>query len=143
MNVLILHPERDIADTLADILHNHGYNALPLYDDIDAWVEVRTFVFEVALVSTEMPGCTGIELGDWLWDASNRKGRWLAVIRIGPEEAVDIEAGQSEDFQRSLMRYLFPCLSLPCKIGELVAKVREAGEFHQRMQCISSGPPVS
>jgi hypothetical protein len=130
MNVLILHHERLIADTVADILYQHGLNALPVYRDIDAWREVRAFVFEVAIVSTEMPGWTGIELGDWLWDACDREGRWLSIVRIGSEDAGRFEP--TDFHEKVLRRLVMPCLALPCEVGDLLARVQESFEDWQR-----------
>lgn len=133
MKILVVHPERDIADSIADILDAHGFNTLPVYDDVDAWDAVQGFVFEVALVSTEMPGWTGFELGDWLWCASQESGRWLATVRIGPDEAGYFES----EFEEHVTRYLKPNLPLPCATEELVSKVREAFEHQQRMEIIT------
>jgi CheY-like chemotaxis protein len=60
--VLIVDDEQCIADTLAAILGNCGYDATALYDGEAAWLACTTQVPDLVISDVVMPGMSGIEL---------------------------------------------------------------------------------
>jgi len=114
MNVLVVHQDQAIAQELAGILREHGFNALPLSRSLDALEHVERLRFEVALLSTEM---AGVALGEVLQHGHARR-HWLATVLIGTKE--DLEYVESSYGRK------FRSLEIPCKVHALLDAVREA-----------------
>lgn len=60
--VLIVDDERLIADTLAEILNDSGFQAIAVYDGKTALEQVSTFRPDTLICDVIMPGMNGIEL---------------------------------------------------------------------------------
>ena len=104
MNILVLHPDRAVADEITEVLQEYGFNALAVTDAIDALEHVENLRFDVAIVSTEIQWA---EVGELLFHASNH---WLEIMLLGTLEASE------------------GCLPLPCEVRELVLQVGQAVE---------------
>ena len=115
MNVLVVHQDRAIAEELAGILREYGFNALPLSRSLDALEHVERLRFDVALLSTEM---TGVALAEVLRHAHARRS-WLATVLMGTHE----DLKQVESFYGRKFR----SLQIPCTAQALLDVVSAAG----------------
>src|ERR1700741_4910238 len=64
--VLLLDDEPSIVKYLAELLHQNGYNVLPLCSPEDALEHAEHLRFELAIIGIMMPGLHGIEVADRL-----------------------------------------------------------------------------
>jgi DNA-binding NtrC family response regulator len=115
MNILVIHHERNIADCVVEILHEHGYHALPLYNVREALDHLPKIQFDLALISSLMPGLSGDELGDFYRREVFQPN--CKVILIGTEPGVDDMKSQRPEFGY---------LTLPFEKEDLLRMVREA-----------------
>jgi CheY-like chemotaxis protein len=65
VRVLVVDDEGAIADLLAKILRDHGFDALPEYSAKGAVVAAERFGPDVLITDIVMPGINGIDLAEW------------------------------------------------------------------------------
>lgn len=69
VRVLVVDDEGAIADSLAKILRDHGFEALPEYSAKGAVVAAERFGPDVLITDIVMPGINGIDLAEWFCKA--------------------------------------------------------------------------
>jgi DNA-binding NtrC family response regulator len=82
--VLVVHPDRAIAEEVVAVLQEYGFYALPITNAVDALEHTENVSFDVALVSSEMP----VELAELLHHHS--KGSWLEVMLLDNQAGREI-----------------------------------------------------
>lgn len=65
MKLLVVHDERAVANSIAELLYRNGHHALPVYNAIDAVEHAEHLPFDVALVTGKL-NRSFFELGDYL-----------------------------------------------------------------------------
>ena len=60
--VLVVDDNRDLAENIAEILGDEGYETLACFDPLDALAHAREFDFDVAVLDVRMPGMNGVLL---------------------------------------------------------------------------------
>lgn len=60
--IFVVDDERSIADTLAVILRNSGYEATPFYNAKSALVEVESSSPELVIIDVVMPQMSGVDI---------------------------------------------------------------------------------
>lgn len=65
MNILVVSDEQTTSNSIAEILHRNGYQALPLYSAVEAVEHAEKLAFDVVLVTGKLNG-SFLELGDYL-----------------------------------------------------------------------------
>lgn len=65
VRVLVVDDECAIADTLARILRNHGFETLPEYSAEGATSAAQRFSPDILVTDVVMPGLSGIDLAEW------------------------------------------------------------------------------
>jgi len=112
--VLVVDDEKVIADTLATILRNTGYESLSAYDGLGALLLCDTFCPELVISDVVMPGMNGIQLA-------------MQIKQRYPDCKVLLFSGQAatanllEEARRS--GYDFEVLAKPIHPKELLAKL--------------------
>ena len=61
LKILIIDDDRDLADSIVELLELHGYQATAAYGGDEGVRKFREQNFDVAIVDVRMPGKTGIE----------------------------------------------------------------------------------
>src|SRR5579859_5552112 len=79
MNVLILHPDRVVAEEVAAVLQDYGFNSLPLRNPMDALEHVEKLHIDVVLLCADIPHWNAAELAELLYNVSRE---WLEVLLI-------------------------------------------------------------
>jgi DNA-binding NtrC family response regulator len=125
MTILVVDDEQRIADTLAIILENNGYETTVAYEGDSALAQSANIRPNLLLTDVVMPGMNGIDLA-------------LAVSERLPECKVLLLSGQAataELLDRAKKQGCdFPLLSKPIHPEDLLKKVAEifnSSEFHQ------------
>jgi DNA-binding response OmpR family regulator len=116
MNILVVHDERAIAHQIANILCEHGYQALPLCDRIEALDHLGKIKFDLALIGVLPPDLAGLRLAERLSDMNNPLGQWIQVMLLATADTIEILRPQ---------RIGFEYLALPIEVEEFLAKIRE------------------
>ena len=62
MRVLIIEDEKRLANTLADMIEDMGYNATVRYDGIDGRDEALTGIYDAIVLDVMLPGMNGFEV---------------------------------------------------------------------------------
>ncbi len=62
LRVLIVDDQRDAADALAKLLAALGHETLATYNALDALIEAKAFLPDVAIIDIGMPGFSGYDL---------------------------------------------------------------------------------
>jgi len=81
--VLVVHPDKIMAEFTAGLLQHYGINALPLTSPLDAIEHVENLYFDVALVSDWMPPA----LPQLLFEVN--RANWLEVLILHSEPLDD------------------------------------------------------
>ena len=95
MNVLIVDCEHGISNCIADLLCEHGFNALPLYDPTEAVEHAELMIFDVAFLGIQNPSIIGAHL-------QLRLQQLLPLCRFvlfGTPEAVESAKRLGHDFE--------------------------------------------
>jgi DNA-binding response OmpR family regulator len=116
MNIMVVHNDLPIANRIANILCEHGYDALSLCDRIEALDHLGKIHFDLALVGVAMPDLAGVRLAERLCDINNPLGHWIQVMLLATKDTMEILKSQRSDFEY---------LSMPIEVDELLAKIRE------------------
>ena len=92
--VLIVDDERDLAETLAELLETEGHEALAVYDGASALDAVRSFVPDIVLLDLGLPDLDGYEVARRLRDEhGDKKPKLVAVTGYRRDAARLAEAG--------------------------------------------------
>jgi DNA-binding response OmpR family regulator len=75
LRVLVVDDERNIADTLSQILQAQGFDSRAAYDGSAALIAAQTFAPEVLITDVVMPGLSG-------WDVAMEYSRLLPDCRV-------------------------------------------------------------
>jgi two-component system OmpR family response regulator len=139
MRILVVHEERDIADTLANILCEDGHHALALCDRIEALDHLGKIHFDLALVGVVMPDSAGVRLAERLSDINNPLGHWIQVMLLVTKDTMEILKSQGSDFEYLLM---------PIEVEQLLATIRKiedrsAMELRQALEFLNEYGPSS
>lgn len=114
--ILVVDDERVIADTLATILTDCGFAALPTYDGESALEMAAVVPPDLVITDVVMPGMSGIDLA-------------VEISRTFPESRVILFSGQAattvmaEDARRS--GHQFGIIAKPIHPSELLKLVRD------------------
>jgi CheY-like chemotaxis protein len=114
--VLVVDDERIIADTLATIFRNAGYEAVPAYDGASALSQCASFPPDLVITDVVMPGMNGIEM------AIQVKQRYPACKILMFSGQASTANLLEEARQRG---YDFELLAKPVHPAELLARVTE------------------
>lgn len=113
--VLVVDDERLIADTVAAILNNQGFEAIAAYNGEEALEAARGFQPDTVLTDVLMPKMSGVELG-------------MKLRSELPETRVLLFSGQaatSELMRRAQAEgYYFELFPKPIHPEELIAKLK-------------------
>ena len=114
--VLVVDDERLIADTVTDILNEHGFNAVGVYSGMEAMEAARRFDPEIILSDVLMPRMSGIELA-------------IRIREEFPETPVVLFSGQAATAElineARAEGYEFELLPKPIHPRELIARLKE------------------
>lgn len=116
--ILLLDDEPTIVRFLAELLHQNGYNVLPLCSPEDALEHVEHLRFELAIVGIRMPGMSSIEVADQL----RQRLLTCKILLMDGNELVESVRPHRRDFNY---------LPIPFESRELLDRVRE---FHQMVR---------
>ena len=114
--VLVVDDQRLIADTLAEILQNAGFDAVAAYDGFDALEKASRFHPDWMLADVLMPRMNGVELA-------------IAVRKNHPRAAILLLSGQAgiseilEDGRRQ--GYQFELIAKPVHPLKLIQRITE------------------
>lgn len=112
--IFVVDDERCIADTLAAILRNTGYEALALYDGRSALDECEFTTPDLVISDVMMPGTNGIEMAI---EIKQRHPACKILLFSGVAASADLlEAAR-------LRGYDFDLLAKPVHPKELLAKL--------------------
>lgn len=112
--VLVVDDEQCIADTLAAILRNSGYQATALYDGEAAWSACNLHAPDLIITDVIMPGINGVDLAILV---KERYPDCKVLLFSGMAATADLLA----DARRQ--GYDFEVLAKPVHPTELLAKV--------------------
>jgi CheY-like chemotaxis protein len=112
--VLVVDDEHVIADTLAIILNQHGYDASPVYTGTDAVEQARLLRPDLIICDVVMPQMNGIEAS-------------ILIRKFLPECKILLFSGQAAtadllDAARA-QGHNFDIISKPCHPQDLLAKI--------------------
>jgi CheY-like chemotaxis protein len=114
--VLVVDDQRLIADTLAEILGNAGFDAVAAYDGFDALDKASRFRPQWVLTDVLMPRMNGVELA-------------IAVRKNYPDSAILLFSGQagiSEILQEGHRQgYQFELIAKPIHPMRLIERLKE------------------
>jgi len=68
LRILVVDDERIIADTVAEILNDSGFEATPAYNGTTAMRAIQRDCPDVVLTDVIMPGINGVELAKFVAD---------------------------------------------------------------------------
>jgi two-component system OmpR family response regulator len=123
LRVLCVDDNRDVADSEADLLHVHGFDARACYSGANALVEAAEFRLCVCLIDLNMPGMDGDELAIRLREQEGGPPPILMVVT----------ARDDEKSQRRIRDAgLDPHLVKPVDPNKLVAAIENASEACHR-----------
>lgn len=127
--VMVVDDEMIIADTLAQILSQHGYAALTAYDADDALETALMTPPEMLITDVILPGMNGVELA-------------ITIQRIYPDCKILLFSGQAvtSDLLAAAHRagHHFTLLNKPLPPQQLVAMVHEQLNVHVPQQSVVS-----
>jgi CheY-like chemotaxis protein len=113
--VLVVDDQRLIADTLAEILSNAGFDAIPAYDGWDALDKVSRFRPHWIITDVLMPNMNGVELA-------------IAIRKNHPQSAILLFSGQAgiSDILREGQRqgYQFELIAKPVHPLKLIERLK-------------------
>lgn len=95
MNILIVDDDRAIANCLADLLSEQGFNALPLIDPSEAVEHAELMIFDVAFLGIQFPSIIGAHL-------QLRLGQLIPLCKFvlfGTPEAIENARRLGHDFE--------------------------------------------
>ena len=115
--LLVVDDQRLIADTVAEILNNAGFDAKPVYDALAALEKMNKSHHDYVLTDVVMPGVNGVELAIAIRD------RW-------PETKVLLFSGQAgtEDVLQDARRrgFDFELIAKPIHPEKLIKRLKES-----------------
>ena len=112
--ILVVDDERIIADTIAEILNDSGFEATPAYSGDAAIKVIQENCPDVVLTDVVMPGVNGVEVAKFVADTCSD----TKVLLFSGQAAV------SEFLQANQLGYSFECLAKPLHPNELIEKLR-------------------
>jgi CheY-like chemotaxis protein len=113
--VLVVDDEHVIADTLAIILRNEGYQAAAAYDGLSALSLCKSFCPELIITDVQLPGTNGVQIA-------------ILAKQLYPSCGILLFSGQAatanlfEEAQQA--GYHFEILLKPIHPKDLLAKLR-------------------
>jgi CheY-like chemotaxis protein len=114
--VLVVDDEQAIADTLAAILGQSGYETLAAYSGVMAIEMARSFRPHVLLTDVAMPGMTGIEAAAKVREILPACKVLLYSAHATTEKVLEAARAQTQGFE---------LLAKPAEPAVLLAKLRE------------------
>lgn len=121
INLLLVDDEKGYLDILSNRLSRRSFNPTKAYSGTEAIQILRKQDFDVVVLDLKMEGMDGIEV--------------LKIIKkMVPDLPVILLTGhgsqtaEKEGSQASAFDYL----TKPCELVELMEKIREAHEYHQK-----------
>lgn len=112
--------ERIIADTVAEILNDNGFEAMPAYSGTAAMSAIQKDCPDVGLTDVIMPGINGVELAKFVADTC----RDTKVLLFSGQAAVSNLLLQVHE-----AGYSFELLAKPLHPDELIEKLRGLSRF--------------
>jgi len=113
--VLVVDDERLIADTLAEILSDEGFEVVAVYGGIQAVQQASLLCPHAVIADVMMPGMNGVEAAKLIADACPDAKILLISGHVGTGELLD---GALSD------GYSFEVLPKPIRPEKLLAKLR-------------------
>jgi CheY-like chemotaxis protein len=114
--VLVVDDQKLIADTLAEILQNAGFDAIAAYDGFEALEKASRFHPDWVLSDVLMPRMNGVELA-------------IAVRKNYPKTAILLLSGQAGIFEileeGRLQGYQFELIAKPVHPLKLIQRITE------------------
>jgi CheY-like chemotaxis protein len=114
LRILVVDDERVIADTIAEILNDSGFEATPAYSGDAAIKVIQENCPDVVLTDVVMPGVNGVEVAKFVADTCSD----TKVLLFSGQAAV------SEFLQANQLGYSFEFLAKPLHPDELIEKLR-------------------
>ena len=114
--VLIVDDEHLIADTLAEILNDKGFEVTAVYDGRSALEHIQDFDPDILITDVVMPGMSGIELATIVRSTCPTTRIVLLSGQAGTAELVDRARRQGHSFE---------LLSKPIAPEALLERLRE------------------
>jgi DNA-binding NtrC family response regulator len=112
--VLAVDDEKCIADTLAAILNNYGYEAVPFYDAESALAECEVRIPDLVISDVVMPGMNGVDMAVVI---KQRHPSCKILLFSGQSTTANIlEEGRTRGYD-------FELLSKPIHPTDLLAKL--------------------
>lgn len=84
--MLIVDDERDVTDSLSELVSSWGHAARGAYDGATGLELAAIHSFEVVLLDIAMPGMDGYELAGELHRDTRLKGCFLVAMRAGSDQ---------------------------------------------------------
>ena len=120
LRILVVDDERIIADTVAEILNDSGFEAMPAYSGTAAMSAIQKDCPDVVLTDVIMPGINGVELAKFVADTC----RDTKVLLFSGQAAVSNLLLQVHE-----AGYSFELLAKPLHPDELIEKLRGLSRF--------------
>lgn len=118
--VFVVDDERCIADTLAVILRNYGYEVREFYNAQSALEAVESCCPELVISDVMMPGMNGIDMAVLIRE---RHPACRILLFSGSADTVDMLKSVRQQ------GYHFELLSKPIHPGDLLARVADISEY--------------
>ena len=121
IKILVVDDEHSIADSVVEIIHGAGYEAMAAYSGADALAKVPEFCPNILLTDVLMPGQNGFDLA-------------LEVKRLCPDARLLLFSGQASTAQQQLASGGIPYatqLSITTGFPALALTTYDAGFYLQ------------
>jgi len=117
--VLVADDDRDLCDSMKDVLTGEGYRVSTAYDGIMAVEQAEKNNFDIMLIDLKMPALNGLET-------------YQAIREFRPDVVAIVITGYrqetSELVQRALQQSVYTCLEKPIDMDDLVSLLAQIEE---------------
>ena len=112
-NILVVDDDFSLADSLADILNDEGYNAIPVESGLLALEKLKTLDVGLVIMDIKMPGLNGVET----YKRMKKKIPSLSVIMMTAYTTDEL-------INEALKEGVYTTLNKPLNIENLLAMVK-------------------
>lgn len=125
--VLIVDDDRDIRETLVDLLTDEGYAVAEAADGVDAMETLLSSAEPmVVLLDLIMPRLNGFDVLSLVTENDQLRGRHAFIVMTANKAAADSPSAVDPYFATLLQRHAIPIIAKPCGVDELLLQVRQA-----------------